>query len=42
MTLVNVIFRLVDGSTRAYYLLMLAGVLAYYGFVVSLGWPGSP
>ena len=37
VTLVNVIFRLVDGSTRAYYPFMLAGVLAYYGFIASLG-----
>ena len=33
----DVIFRLVDGPTRVYYLFMLAGVLAYYGFVASLG-----
>ena len=37
VTLVNIIFRLIDGPTWAYYLFMLAGVLAYYGFVASLG-----
>jgi hypothetical protein len=36
VTLVNVIFRSVDGPTWAYYPFMLAGVAAYYGFIVSL------
>jgi hypothetical protein len=36
VTLVNVIFRVVDGPTWAYYMFMFAGVLAYYGFVFSL------
>ena len=37
MTLMNVVFRLVDGPTWAYYLFMLAGVPACYGFIASLG-----
>ena len=36
VTLVNVIFRVADGPTWAYYMFMFAGVLAYYGFVFSL------
>ncbi|WP_254840191.1 hypothetical protein [Natronomonas marina] len=36
VTLVNVFFRFVDGPTWAYYLFMLAGVVAYFGFVSSL------
>ena len=35
VTLVDVFFRFVDGPTWAYYLFMLAGVLAYFGFVFS-------
>lgn len=35
VTLVNVIFRLVDGPNWAYYLFMFAGVLAYFGFIFS-------
>ena len=37
MTLMNVVFRLVDGPTWAYYLFMLAGVPACYGFIATLG-----
>lgn len=36
VTLVNAIFAVVDGPQWAYYMLMLAGVLAYFGFVWSL------
>jgi 4-amino-4-deoxy-L-arabinose transferase-like glycosyltransferase len=36
VTLVNVIFRVLDGPTWAYYLFMFAGVAAYFGFVYSL------
>ena len=36
VTLVNALFRVVDGPTWAYYLLMAAGVVAYYGFFLSL------
>ncbi|MFW5963285.1 MAG: hypothetical protein ACOCQM_00370 [Natronomonas sp.] len=36
VTLVTVIFRFVDGPDWAYYLLMLAGAVAYYGFFLSL------
>ncbi|MCY4730141.1 hypothetical protein KY092_06175 [Natronomonas gomsonensis] len=36
VTLVTVIFRFVDGPDWAYYLLMVAGVVAYYGFFLSL------
>jgi len=35
VTLVNAFFRLVDGPTWAYYLLMASGVIAYFGFVFS-------
>jgi hypothetical protein len=35
VTVVNAFFRLVDGPTWAYYLMMFAGVLAYFGFVYS-------
>ena len=36
MTLVNALFRVVDGPTWAHYLFMAAGVVAYYGFFLSL------
>ena len=36
VTLVNALFRVVDGPTWAYYLFMAAGVVAYYGFFLSL------
>lgn len=36
VTLVNALFGVVDGPTWAYYLLMAAGVVAYYGFFLSL------
>lgn len=36
VTVVNVFFQLVDGPTWAYYLMMFAGVLAYFGFVYSM------
>ncbi|WP_436347630.1 hypothetical protein [Natronorubrum sp. FCH18a] len=36
VTLVDLLFRLVEGPTWAYYLMMLAGVAAYYAFVWNL------
>jgi hypothetical protein len=36
VTLVTVIFRFVDGPDWAYYLFMLAGIVAYFGFFFSL------
>lgn len=35
VTIVNAFFRLVDGPTWAYYMFMVAGVLAYFGLVYS-------
>lgn len=31
VTLVDLIFRVVEGPTWAYYMLMLAGIVAYFG-----------
>lgn len=36
VTLVNAFFRFVDGPTWAYYMFMLAGIVAYFGFVFSV------
>lgn len=36
VTIVNALFRLVDGPDWAYYMLMVAGVVAYFGFVFSV------
>lgn len=36
VTLVSLIFEVVEGPRWAYYLLMFAGVVAYYGFYASL------
>lgn len=36
VTLVNAFFQLVDGPTWAYYMFMLAGIVAYFGFVFSV------
>lgn len=36
VTIVNAFFRLVDGPDWAYYLLMFAGVVAYFGFIYSV------
>lgn len=36
VTLVNAFFRVVDGPTWAYYMFMLAGIVAYFGFVFSV------
>jgi hypothetical protein len=36
VTLVNVIFRVLDGPDWAYYMFMLAGIVAYFGLVWSL------
>ena len=36
VTLVDAFFRLVDGPTWAYYMLMVAGVVAYFGFIYSV------
>jgi hypothetical protein len=35
VTLVNVIFELLDGPDWAYYMFMLAGIVAYFGMVWS-------
>lgn len=36
VTFVNVVFQVVDGPTWAYYTLLFAGVLAYFGVVYSI------
>ncbi|QRV16083.1 hypothetical protein [Haloterrigena salifodinae] len=36
VTLVDVIFRFLEGPQWAYYLFMLAGIIAYFGFFASL------
>lgn len=36
VSFVNLIFQFVDGPTWAYYMFMLAGILAYFGFFFSL------
>ncbi len=36
VTLVDLLFSLLDGPTWAYYMFMLAGIVAYFGFVASL------
>ncbi|NHN47357.1 hypothetical protein G9464_07080 [Halostella sp. JP-L12] len=36
VTVVTVFFDLVDGPQWAYYMFMLAGVIAYYGFMGGL------
>ncbi|MCU4752726.1 hypothetical protein OB919_12195 [Halobacteria archaeon AArc-curdl1] len=36
VTLVDLLFRVLEGPDLAYYLLMLAGIVAYFGFVMSL------
>ncbi|MFC4543734.1 hypothetical protein ACFO5R_17545 [Halosolutus amylolyticus] len=36
VTAVDVFFTLVDGPRWAYYMFMLAGIVAYYGFFMSL------
>ncbi|WP_290814331.1 hypothetical protein [Halovivax sp.] len=36
VTMVEVVFRVVDGPTWAYYLAMLSGIVAYFGFVWNL------
>lgn len=36
VTLVDAFFRLVDGPTWAYYMMMVAGVVAYFGFIYSV------
>lgn len=36
VTMVTVLFGVLDGPQWAYYLCMLAGVVAYYGFFASL------
>lgn len=35
VTLVSLLFELVEGPRWAYYMLMLAGIPAYFGFVLS-------
>ncbi|WP_394341313.1 hypothetical protein [Natrarchaeobius chitinivorans] len=36
VTMVHLLFRVLDGPEWAYYTFMLAGVVAYFGFVSSL------
>ena len=36
VTMVDVLFRVIDGPTYAYWMLMLAGIVAYFGFFASL------
>ncbi|ELY57278.1 MULTISPECIES: hypothetical protein [Natronococcus] len=36
VTMVEIIFRVLEGPTWAYYMFMLAGIVAYFGFVTSL------
>ena len=36
VTLVEVLFRLLDGPTWAYYTLMLGGIVAYFGLIWNL------
>jgi len=36
VTAVDLLFRVLDGPTWAYYMFMLAGIVAYFGFVTSL------
>lgn len=36
VTVVNAFFDLVDGPTWAYYVMMLSGIVAYFGFVYSV------
>ena len=36
VTMVELIFRFIDGPTWAYYLLMLSGIVAYFGLVWNL------
>lgn len=36
VTLVNAFFQVVEGPNWAYYLMLAAGVVAYFGFVYSL------
>ena len=41
VTLVEVVFALLDGPQWAYYLFMLAGIVAYFGFFASADADGS-
>ena len=36
VTVVDVIFRVLEGPDWAYYMFMLAGIVAYFGFFASL------
>ncbi|MFP9190410.1 hypothetical protein [Natronosalvus vescus] len=36
VTLADLLFRILEGPDLAYYLFMLAGIVAYFGFVWSL------
>ena len=36
VTLVDLLFRVLEGPTWAYYMFMLAGIIAYFGFIASL------
>ena len=41
VTIVSVFFDLVDGPRWAYYMFMLSGIVAYYGFMASVDPDGS-
>ncbi len=36
VTMVDLLFQVIDGPTYAYWMLMLAGIVAYFGFFASL------
>ena len=36
VTMVDLLFRVLEGPDWAYYLLMLSGIVAYFGFFASL------
>ncbi len=36
VTLVDLLFRVLEGPDWAYYMFMLAGIVAYFGFIASL------
>ncbi|SEH11413.1 hypothetical protein SAMN04487967_0339 [Natronorubrum sediminis] len=36
VTMVDLLFRILEGPDWAYYLFMLAGIVAYFGFFISL------
>ncbi|APX95762.1 hypothetical protein [Natronorubrum daqingense] len=36
VTMVDLLFRVLEGPDWAYYMFMLAGIVAYFGFFISL------